>query len=224
MRDAVHEYRADIGIALDGDADRVIICDEAGRIVDGDQIIATIATFLKGRDRLKGGGVVSTIMSNMGLERYLDRQDLRLERTRVGDRYVVEAMREMGMNVGGEPSGHVVLSDHATTGDGLLTALQILAVVAGEGIPVSEACHKFDPFPQILKNIKIGNEDPLNADAVKKSIADAEAMLGRRGRLVIRKSGTEPLVRVMGEGEDNAQVEQAVDAICDAVRSTLSVG
>lgn len=227
MRDAVAEYRADIGIALDGDADRVIICDENGQIIDGDQIIAVIASFLKSRDRLKGGGVVSTIMSNMGLEKYLAGEGLTLERARVGDRYVVEAMREKGMNVGGEPSGHVVLSDHATTGDGLLTALQILAVVAGEGKRVSEICRKFEPFPQILKNIRLkaGDPstaiDPLNEPSVQDVMRAAQDQLGETGRLVIRKSGTEPLIRVMGEGTDDDAVIKAVDAVCAAITATI---
>lgn len=217
MQDAVLEYRADIGIALDGDADRVIVCDEAGRIIDGDQIIATIASFLKRRERLKGNGVVSTIMSNMGLERYLKSEGLMLERTRVGDRYVVEAMRARGMNVGGEPSGHIILSDHSTTGDGLVTALQLLAVIAGDGDPASAACRKFEPFPQVLKNVRLKNGDPLSNADVQAAIRDGEAQLGSRGRLVIRKSGTEPLIRIMGEGEDKARVDAVVDAICAAV-------
>ncbi|MEL6359490.1 MAG: phosphoglucosamine mutase [Pseudomonadota bacterium] len=220
MQDAVLEYRADIGIALDGDADRVIIADEKGAIVDGDQIIASIATFLKSRDRLKGGGVVSTIMSNMALERYLREQDLGLVRTKVGDRYVVEAMRKTGINVGGEQSGHVILSDHSTTGDGLMTGLQILAVAAGSKKPVSEICHSFEPFPQLLKNVRLSDMsmDPLALPKVAEAIAEGEALLGKAGRLVMRKSGTEPLFRVMGEGEDHRLVESVVDAICAAIK------
>lgn len=217
MQDAVLDYRADIGIALDGDADRVIICDEKGKIVDGDQILALIAKFLQKRGRLDGGGVVSTVMANMGFEKYLATLDLTLERTKVGDRYVVEAMRAKAMNVGGEPSGHVILSDHSTTGDGLITALQVMAVVVGEGLKVSEACHAFDPYPQLLKNVRFKGGDPLaNAD-VKATISDGEKRLGTSGRLVIRKSGTEPLIRVMAEGQDNALVKEIVDLICDAV-------
>ncbi|MGF1544544.1 MAG: phosphoglucosamine mutase [Parvularculaceae bacterium] len=217
MQDAVSEYRADIGIALDGDADRVIICDEKGRVIDGDQILAVIARFMKGREQLKGGGVVSTIMSNMGLERYLNGLDLKLERTKVGDRYVVEAMRAKGMNVGGEPSGHVIISDHSTTGDGLVTALKVLAVVAGEGKKASEACDAFDPFPQFLKNVKLRGGDPLATTGVKDAVRRGEERLGAGGRLVIRKSGTEPLIRVMGEGEDAPLVETVVDDICTAI-------
>ena len=219
MQNAVLEYRADIGIALDGDADRVIICDEKGVIVDGDQILALIARFLKKRDRLKGGGIVSTVMSNLGLERYIESLGLSFERTKVGDRYVVEAMREKSMNVGGEPSGHVILNDHCTTGDGLVTALQVLAVVAGEKQKVSEACHSFDPFPQLLENVRYCGGDPLNEASVRATIADAEAQLGDSGRLVIRKSGTEPLIRVMAEAEDAALVNETVSKICKAVEA-----
>ncbi|MBI1393369.1 MAG: phosphoglucosamine mutase [Alphaproteobacteria bacterium] len=217
MQAAVKEYRADIGVALDGDADRVIICDEAGRIIDGDQVLAVIARHLASRNGLKGGGVVSTIMSNMGLERFLSNEGLRLERTRVGDRYVVEAMRAKGMNVGGEPSGHVILSDYSTTGDGLITALQVLAVVAQTGRPASEVCALFEPYPQVMKNVRLKGGAPLDHPDVTKAIAAAETRLGEAGRLVIRKSGTEPLVRVMGEGEDRNVVEDVVDAVADAV-------
>ncbi len=217
MQEAVKEYRADIGVALDGDADRVIICDEKGRIIDGDQILALIASFWKEIGKLRGGGVVTTVMANMGLETYLDREKLNLVRTKVGDRYVVEEMRARDMNVGGEPSGHIILSDYATTGDGLVTALQVLAVVAAEGRKVSEVCNKFDPFPQILQNVRYRDQDPLGADAVKKAIAAGEEKLGRSGRLVIRKSGTEPLVRVMGESEDDALVKAVVADICAAI-------
>ena len=217
MQEAVKEYRADIGVALDGDADRVIICDEKGRIIDGDQILALIASFWKEIGKLRGGGVATTVMANMGLETYLDREKLKLVRTKVGDRYVVEEMRARDMNVGGEPSGHVILSDYATTGDGLVTALQVLAVVAAEGRKVSEVCNKFDPFPQILQNVRYRDQDPLDAAAVKKAIAAGEEKLGRNGRLVIRKSGTEPLVRVMGESEDDALVKAVVADICAAI-------
>ncbi|MEZ5921033.1 MAG: phosphoglucosamine mutase [Parvularculaceae bacterium] len=217
LQDAVHEYRADIGIALDGDADRVIICDEKGRTVDGDQILAVIAKTLQARGELKGAGVVSTVMSNLGLERYLKSLGLQLERTKVGDRYVVEAMRAKGMNIGGEPSGHVVLSDYSTTGDGLVTALQILAVIAAGKQKVSEACRAFDPMPQVLKNIRIRSGEPLAAGPVKSAIAASEAALGDKGRLVIRKSGTEPLIRVMAEGEDEKLVNKVVDDIIAAI-------
>ncbi len=219
MQEAVLEYRADIGLALDGDADRVIICDEKGQLVDGDQILALIARFLKSREQLKGGGVVSTVMANLGLERFLAGEGLSLERTKVGDRYVVEAMRARGMNVGGEPSGHVILNDHSTTGDGLITALQVLAVVAREGRAVSEACQVFEPTPQILRNVTVKAGAPLEAAGVKAAIADAEARLGVNGRLVIRRSGTEPLIRVMAEGVDEALVRRVVADICAAIEA-----
>jgi phosphoglucosamine mutase len=217
LQDMVLEYRADIGIALDGDADRVIIADERGRVIDGDQIIATIATALQRDDRLEGGGVVSTIMSNMGLETYLGGMGLDLVRTQVGDRYVVEAMRERGINVGGEPSGHVILSDYATTGDGLVTALQVLGLVVEEDKPASEVCERFDPLPSLLKNVRYKSGDPLADETVKQAIADGEAAFAGRGRTVIRKSGTEPVIRVMAEGEDKALVERVVNDICKAV-------
>ncbi|MEM8770489.1 MAG: phosphoglucosamine mutase [Pseudomonadota bacterium] len=218
LQDAVLEYRADMGVALDGDADRVIICDEKGRIVDGDQILALIASSWKKREQLKGGGVVSTVMANMGLGQYLQSEGLSLERTKVGDRYVVEEMRARGMNVGGEPSGHIILSNYATTGDGLITALQVMAVVAGEGRCVSDVCHKFDPFPQLLENVRYCGGNPLDDVNVTETIRKGEAALGASGRLVIRKSGTEPLIRVMGEGEDMAKVKMVVEDICAAVQ------
>ena len=221
MQDAVLEYRADIGIALDGDADRVIICDEKGRVIDGDQILALIARAWKASGALKGGGVVSTVMANMGLEKFLGRESLSLMRTKVGDRYVVEEMRAKGMNVGGEPSGHVVLSDYGTTGDGLVTALQVLAVVASEGRSVSDICNCFEPFPQLLRNVRFKGGDPLEAPAVKAAIKAGEDKFGKYGRLVIRKSGTEPLIRVMGEGENGAQVKTVVDDICAAVEAAV---
>jgi len=222
MQDAVREYRADIGIALDGDADRVMICDEAGRMIDGDQILAVIASFWKRNNKLKGGGIVSTVMANMGLEKYLTGENLSFVRTQVGDRYVVEEMRSRAMNVGGEPSGHVILSDYATTGDGLVTALQVLALVACEGRKVSETCRKFEPAPQILQNIRFKGGDPLETDAVKKAIKAGEEKLGTKGRLVIRKSGTEPLVRVMGEGEDVNVLKPVIEDICAAVEKRQS--
>lgn len=217
MQEAVREYRADIGVALDGDADRVIICDENGRVIDGDQVLALIAGFWKENGVLKGGGVVTTIMANMGLEKYLAGEGLELVRTKVGDRYVVEEMRARGMNIGGEPSGHVILSDYATTGDGLVTALQVLAVVAAEGRRVSEVCNKFNPLPQILRNVRYRGGDPLENADVKKATAAGEDKLGAAGRLVIRKSGTEPLIRVMGEGEDETLVKAVVGDICAAI-------
>jgi phosphoglucosamine mutase len=217
LQEAVREYRADIGIALDGDADRVIIADEKGNLVDGDQILATIAAAHQGSGKLKGGGVVSTVMSNMGFEKFLGTHDLKLIRTKVGDRYVVEAMREHGMNLGGEPSGHVILSDHATTGDGLITALNVLGVVHQTGRPVSEICNKFDPFPSILKNVRYQGGNPLETDDVRKAIDAGEKALGEHGRTVIRKSGTEPLIRVMAEGENADLVERVVNDIAAAV-------
>ncbi|APE29339.1 phosphoglucosamine mutase [Aurantiacibacter gangjinensis] len=216
----VVEEGADIGIALDGDADRLIVIDEKGQKVDGDQIMALIGTRWAKRGTLRGGGVVATIMSNLGLERYLQGQGLDLVRTKVGDRYVLEAMKAGGYNVGGEQSGHMILLDHATTGDGTVAALQVLAAMVRTGLPASELLHQFDPVPQILKNVEYGETDPMEAATVKDAIAAAEGTLGNNGgRLVIRKSGTEPLVRVMAEGDDAGQVEQVVDEVCEAVRA-----
>ena len=214
----VLETRADIGIALDGDADRLILVDERGRIVDGDQIMALIGTGWRRRGLLKGGGLVATVMSNLGLERYLQGAGLTLHRTQVGDRYVLEAMRRDGFNVGGEQSGHIILSDYATTGDGLVAALQVLAELVETGRPASELLRCFEPLPQLLKNVRFKAGAPLEAETVKKAIADGEAQLGSGGRLVIRKSGTEPLIRVMAEGEDRALIENVIDGICEAVR------
>lgn len=211
LQQAVIDYRADIGIALDGDADRVALVDEKGRLIEGDQILALIARFLQSRGKLKGGAVVSTVMANFGLERYLAGLGLKLERTKVGDRYVVEAMRAKGANVGGEPSGHVILSDYSTTGDGLVTALQALAVIAGEQVTASAAFDCFAPTPQINKNVRIRSGDPLSDAAVRAAIAAAESRLGAAGRIVIRKSGTEPLIRVMAEGEDRKVISAIVD-------------
>ncbi|WP_066775968.1 phosphoglucosamine mutase [Sphingomonas sp. CCH5-D11] len=211
---------AAIGIALDGDADRLIVVDELGRIVDGDQLMATIATGFARRGALAGGGLVATVMSNLGLERHLSAQGLGLVRTAVGDRYVLEAMRARGFNVGGEQSGHIILSDYGTTGDGLVAALQILAEVKRAGAPASEVLHRFEPLPQLLKNVKyVRGGKPLESDSVRRTIAAAEAELSGIGRLVIRPSGTEPVIRVMAEGDDAAQVEAVVDRICDAVRA-----
>lgn len=219
LQQAVIEYRADIGIALDGDADRVAIVDEKGRSIEGDQILALIARFLHARGKLKGGAVVSTVMANFGLERYLAGLGLKLERTRVGDRYVVEAMRAKGANVGGEPSGHVILSDYSTTGDGLVTALQTLAVIAGEKVAASKAFSVFSPTPQVNRNVRIRSVDPLADGSVKSAVAAAEARLGASGRIVIRKSGTEPLVRVMVEGEDRKLIAEIVDGLCALIEA-----
>jgi phosphoglucosamine mutase len=217
MSERVRELRADIGIALDGDADRVIIADEKGNVIDGDQIMALISTSWAKRDQLKGGGLVATIMSNLGLERYLESQKLKLARTKVGDRYVVEHMRAHGFNVGGEQSGHIVMSDYATTGDGLLAALQVVAEVARQGKPVSEVCNLFTPLPQVLKNVKFKSGKPLEDPAVVKAITAMEQKLGNSGRLVIRPSGTEPLIRVMAEADDDHLVHQVVDELCGVI-------
>ena len=213
----VREMRADIGIALDGDADRVIIVDEKGQVVDGDQLMAVIAKSWKDDGRLAKPGVVATIMSNLGLERYLSGIGLTLARTAVGDRYVLEHMREHGFNIGGEQSGHMILSDYSTTGDGLVAALQVLAMVKKLGKPVSEVCHLFDPLPQILKNVRYKSGQPLKDKRVVEAIASSTAVLGERGRLVIRPSGTEPVIRVMAEGDDQALVERAVNDVVAAL-------
>ena len=211
---------ADIGLALDGDADRLIVADEKGRIIDGDQLMALIALGLHGRGELKGNAVVATVMSNLGLERKLGDAGLKLLRTKVGDRYVLEEMRKTGCNVGGEQSGHIILADHSTTGDGLVAGLQVLASLVEGGAAASELLRQFEPLPQLLKNVRFnGGTEPLEADSVRKRIAAAEAELEGRGRLVIRKSGTEPLIRVMAEGDDLALVERVVDDICEAVRT-----
>jgi phosphoglucosamine mutase len=217
LRETVVASGADIGLALDGDADRLIVVDETGKVIDGDQLMALVATGCARRGELKGGAVVATIMSNLGLEQRLARDKIALKRTAVGDRYVLEEMRASGCNVGGEQSGHIILSDHATTGDGLIAGLQVLAALVEEGKPASEILNQFDPVPQLLKNVRFNGGEPLNRNTVKHVIAAAEAELGRTGRLVIRKSGTEPLIRVMAEGRDAAQVERIVDEICAAV-------
>ena len=222
LQETVVATGADIGIALDGDADRLIVVDEKGAIVDGDQIMATIGASWARQGRLKGGGVVATVMSNLGLERFLQGEGLTLERTKVGDRYVLERMKSGGFNVGGEQSGHMILSDHATTGDGTLAGLQLLAELVASGKPASELLHQFDPVPQLLKNVRFAGGAPLADAQVQAAIAEGEAALAGRGRLVIRASGTEPLIRVMAEGDDAAQVEQVVDMICDAVRAAAA--
>lgn len=208
---------ADIGLALDGDADRLIVCDENGRIIDGDQIMALIAEDWHLTGRLSGGGVVATVMSNLGLERFLNGHGLDLKRTRVGDRYVAETMRAEAYNLGGEQSGHLIFDDYATTGDGLIAALQVLAVLVASGKPASAVCDKFEALPQILKNVRYSGGSPLEAASVKAAIADAEGRLKSTGRLLIRNSGTEPLIRVMAEGEDSVLVEAIVDGICAAI-------
>jgi phosphoglucosamine mutase len=209
---------AALGIALDGDADRLIVVDETGTVIDGDQLMALIATGWARQGKLAGGGLVATVMSNLGLERHLAAQGLGLVRTKVGDRYVLEKMRGSGYNVGGEQSGHIILSDYATTGDGLVAALQVLAEIVRAGAPASEVLHRFEPLPQLLKNVRFAGGKPLEDPRVQEVIAGAEAELKGRGRLVIRASGTEPVIRVMAEGDDRGQVEAVVDRVCDAVR------
>lgn len=216
----VRRNKADMGIALDGDADRVVMCDEQGRLIDGDQLMGLIAVDWKRREKLTGEGVVATVMSNLGLERYLESEGLRLHRTKVGDRYVVEQMRALGWNLGGEQSGHVVLSDYASTGDGLLAALQVLGVAVARNRPASEICRVFEPLPQLLRNVRFaGERSPLDDPTVMEAIFSAEAQLGDSGRVLIRKSGTEPLIRVMAEGEQAAEVTRIVDDIVAAIEA-----
>ena len=214
----VKEVRADIGIALDGDADRVVVVDERGEIVDGDQLMAVIGESWHRRSRLAAGGIVATVMSNLGLERYLKTLGLSLARTPVGDRYVVEHMRKHGYNVGGEQSGHIVMSDFVTTGDGLVSALQVLAVVVSTGRPVSEVCQRFEPVPQLLTNVRYGEGKPLEDSKVQSAIEAGRQKLGNSGRLVIRPSGTEPVIRVMAEGDDEDLVSAVVGDIAEAVK------
>ena len=217
LSNKVREMRADIGIALDGDADRVLIVDERGRVVDGDQLIAVIAESWKEDGRLLRPGVVATVMSNLGLERHLGALGIELVRTPVGDRYVLEHMRAHGYNIGGEPSGHIILSDYTTTGDGFIAALQVLAVVKRGDKPVSQLCHRFEPLPQVLKNVRYQKGKPLEDAQVRSAIASAERKLGRGGRLIVRPSGTEPVIRVMGEGDDRNLVESVVDDVVEAL-------
>ncbi len=218
----VREVRADIGIALDGDADRVLIIDEKGQVIDGDQLMAVVAQSWKNRGRLAGGGIVATVMSNLGLERHLESLGLSLARTPVGDRYVVEHMRKHGFNVGGEQSGHIVLSDYSTTGDGLVTALQVLAVVTESGKPVSEVCNQFEPMPQVLKNVRFKKGQPLDDQKVIQVIDEGKGRLGKAGRLVIRPSGTEPVIRVMAEGDDAKLIGKVVNDIVDALKGAAA--
>ncbi len=213
----VREVRADIGIALDGDADRVLVVDEMGKGVDGDQVMAALARGWQEDGRLARPGIVATIMSNLGLERYLEGLGLEVARTPVGDRYVLEHMRTHGYNLGGEQSGHVILSDFGTTGDGLVVALQLLAIVKRRHQPVSRVCHLFDPLPQVLKSVKIKGGRPLEDASVLRAIEAGREGLGETGRLVVRPSGTEPVIRVMGEGENSDLVEKVVDDVCDAL-------
>ena len=216
---AVKQYRADIGIALDGDADRLIVCDEKGQVVDGDQIMAMIGRDWAQRGILKGGGVVATVMSNLGLERAMLAEGLTLERTKVGDRYVMERMRSGGFNLGGEQSGHLILHDYATTGDGLLAALQVLAVLVESGRPMSELARQFEPVPQLLQNVRYSGGKPLEDAQVIAAIADGEARLNGSGRLLVRPSGTEKLIRVMAEGDDETLVQAVVADVAGAVKA-----
>jgi phosphoglucosamine mutase len=213
----VREMRADVGIGLDGDADRMIIVDEKGHVIDGDQVMAVIAESWRNEGRLSKPGIVATMMSNLGLERYLAGLGLSLERTAVGDRYVIERMREKGYNVGGEQSGHIIFSDYSTTGDGFVSALQVLAMVQKLDKPVSEICRRFEPLPQVLRSVRFSGCMPLENPAVVKTIADVTARLGDRGRLIVRPSGTEPVIRVMGEADNKALVDSLVGDVCDAV-------
>ena len=217
LADKVREMRADLGIALDGDADRVVLVDEKGAIIDGDQLMAVVAAYWKDEQRLAGNGIVATVMSNLGLERFLRAAASTLARTPVGDRYVSETMRERGFNVGGEQSGHIILSDFTTTGDGLIAALQVLAVIRREGRPASEVCHRFDPVPQVMKNFRTRAASRWRTSRCRRVIADGEGKLDGSGRLVIRASGTEPVIRVMGEGDNAALVESVVDEIVDVL-------
>ena len=222
MAKAVREYRADIGIALDGDADRLVICDEKGVVVDGDQIMAIIAKAFAEQGSLTGGGVVATVMSNLGLERFLNKLQLKLERTQVGDRYVMERMRQGGFNLGGEQSGHVILSDFSTTGDGMIAALQVLSVLVKSGRSMSALARQFEPVPQKLENVRIAGGKPLEHADVQQAIKDAEARLNGSGRLVIRASGTEPLIRIMAEGDDEALVGKLVKDLAGAVKKAAA--
>jgi len=215
---AVRQYRADIGISVDGDADRLVICDEKGQIVDGDQIMAIIAGAWAANGALTGGGVVATVMSNLGLERFLAELGLALERTQVGDRYVMAKMRERGINLGGEQSGHIILSDFSTTGDGLIAALQVLAEMVRSGKRMSALARQFDPVPQKLENVRVNGGRPLEHAAVKAAIAEAEQRLNGCGRVLVRASGTEPIIRIMAEGDDEKLVGQLVREIAGAVR------
>ena len=217
LRQKVRELRADVGIALDGDADRVIMIDESGQVIDGDQLMAVVAESWRAQNLLSRPGIVATIMSNIGLERYLASLNLTLERTAVGDRYVLERMREGGFNVGGEQSGHVILSDYSTTGDGLVTAMQVLAEVQRKQQRVSEVCRRFEPSPQILRNVRAAR-DELEKETVARIIASAHQRLGATGRLVIRPSGTEPVIRVMGEGDNRELLEEIVSEVCHALK------
>jgi phosphoglucosamine mutase len=223
LKATVLEQRADLGIALDGDADRIVLLDERGQLVDGDQILALIAREWQAEGRLSRPGIVATVMSNLGLERYLSGLGLRLERTRVGDRYVVEAMRAGGFNVGGEQSGHIVLTDLATTGDGLLAGLQILAAMVRLGRPLSEVARLFEPVPQRLRNIRTERRVDLTAPRLEALLSRERARLDGRGRLLVRASGTEPVIRIMVEAEDERLLEDVLDTVSDAIEAEATV-
>ncbi|MBV37828.1 MAG: phosphoglucosamine mutase [Rhodospirillaceae bacterium] len=222
MREQVVAHGADVGIALDGDADRLILADEYGQLIDGDQLMAAIGDYWAKTGDLKGGGIVATVMSNLGLERHLARKDLELVRTQVGDRYVVEHMRQHGYNIGGEQSGHIIMSDFGTTGDGLVAALQVLALIVAEGRPVSEVCRRFEPVPQLLRNVRYAGASPLDTDKVVNAIQAQRSRLGDKGRLLIRPSGTEPLIRVMAEGDDGDLIHSVVDELVDMIEATAA--
>src|SRR5579862_7101943 len=222
MQRRVRDVRADFGIALDGDADRVVMADEQGRIIDGDQILALIARSWSKSGQLKGGGVVGTVMSNTGLDRYLQTLGLKLARAQVGDRYVIEEMKKGGFNVGGEQSGHIVLSDFATTGDGLVAALQVLAVLATDHQKASDAAHLYEPLPQVLENVRFKKGMPLDDARVKKCIEAGTARLNGAGRILVRKSGTEPVIRVMAEGDDEKLVRQIVREIAASIEEAAA--
>jgi phosphoglucosamine mutase len=224
MRQEVLARRADIGVALDGDADRLIVADERGAILDGDQLMALIGTRLARVDCLAGGALVATEMSNLGLERYLTGEKIGLHRSEVGDRHVVEKMRSLGCNLGGEQSGHIILGDYATTGDGLIAALQVLAAIVDTGKRASEICRVFEPLPQLLRNVRFTGSKAMETRRVKQAIAAGKERLGSEGRLVIRKSGTEPVVRVMAQGEDERLLGGVVDDICGAILSSGNEG
>ena len=222
MQEQVTRSGADLGISLDGDADRVVISDEKGNLLDGDQLMALIARYWKGQALLRGGGVVATVMSNLGLEHFLEGEGLDLVRAKVGDRYVLEHMKAHGFNVGGEQSGHIILTDYATTGDGLVAALQVLAVLVRADRRMSELGNIFQPYPQILRNVRFNGGQPLEAEAVKAAIRAGEAQLGDSGRVLVRKSGTEPLIRIMAEGQDEQMVRNVVDEIVGVIKQIIA--
>jgi phosphoglucosamine mutase len=222
LRQQVVAHGADLGVALDGDADRVILCDETGAVVDGDQLMGLTARSWQAAGRLTGGGVVATVMSNLGLEKYLETIGLRLERTQVGDRYVLERMRSGGFNLGGEQSGHIILSEYSTTGDGLIAALQVLAAKVESGAPMSELAQVFTPYPQVLKNVRVSGTEAMDAPEVLAAVKAGETKLNGEGRILMRPSGTEPLIRVMAEGLDATLVTAVVDDIIDAITRTVA--